>query len=500
MILEQARIDFHNLQKKIAAFNHVAELIYFDGETSAPPGTAANRAQALEVINEKLHLLKNSPESLALFSFLDENKEWLSVKERRSLNFILKENKRRQNIPPEEYGHYGANLSEAQALWHAAREANDFKILAPKLGEVVNQLRDFARYNAPEKDPYNYCIEQYEEWLDVETLDSLFNSIKGDIADLLKAIKEKPQVDDTCLKGDFSEESLQEMALFILELIGIDMDQVALTTAEHPFTISLGSHFDERIATRYTKDNIASSLYTILNQGGHALYETGQADNLAYTVLDGAASYSLTEGQGRFYENIIGRSRAFIEYIYPDLVELFPVPIGSYSPEDIYRAVNKVEAGCTRINSDELSFNLHVIVRYELEKAMLHGDLLVKDLADAWNQKYREYLGVEVPDDLSGVLQDIHWPFGSFGYFPIYVLGNVLGSQITQKMSEDINIYDYVGEGDFELINSWNRDKVWKYGGLFTTKEIMERYVGTSISGEAFIDYLKSKYTEIYKL
>ena len=500
MLLEQARIDFHKLQKRIAAFNHAAELIYFDGETSAPPGTAGNRVQALEVLNEKLLILKGGPESLELITFLDENREWLSVKERRSLDFLLREIKRKQNIPPEEYGRYGAILSEAQALWHSAREENDFKILAPKLEEVVNKLREFAKYNAPEKDPYNYCIEQYEEWLDVETLDEIFDSIKGEIAELLKAIKERPQVDDTCLKGDFSEETLQELALFILELVGIDLDQVGLTTAAHPFTISLGSHFDERIATRYSTDNLASSLYTILNQGGHALYETGQADNLAYTVLDGAASLSLTEGQGRFYENIIGRSRAFIEYIYPDLVELFPIPVGSYSPEEIYRAVNKVEAGPTRINSDELTFNLHVIVRYELEKAMLHGDLSVRDLPDAWNQKYREYLGVEVKDDLSGVLQDIHWPFGSFGYFPLYVLGNVFGAQITQKMNEEISIYDYVEEGDFERINSWNKNKIWKYGGLFTSKEIMEKYVGVSISGDALTNYLKNKYTEIYGL
>lgn len=500
MDLEQARLDFSNLQKRICAFNHVAELIYLDAETVAPPGTAGNRAQALEVINEELLRLKNSPESLELIYFLNENRDWLSVKERKAVDFQLKEIRRRKNIPPEEYGRYGALLSKAQVSWHAAREANDFGILAPELEQIVEKVREFAEYNMPDKDPYDYCLEQFEEGLYVETFDQIFDDIKNEIPPLLKAIKEKPQIDDRCLKGNFSEETLQDLAMFILDLIGIDMNQVSLTTSEHPFTLSLGSHFDERIATRYSKDNLGASLYTILNQAGHALYETGQADNLAYTVLDGAASLSLTESQGRFYENFIGRSRSFIEYIYPDLVDLFPFPIGDYSPEEVYRAVNKVQAGYTRINSDELTYNLHVLVRYELEKAMIRGDLQVKDLPDAWNQKYKEYLGLDVPDDLSGVLQDIHWVVGSFGYFPLYVLGNIFGGQITQKMNEEINIYDCVEEGNFKLINFWNKEKIWKYGGLFSSKDIMQKYVGAPIHSGAYIKYLKEKYTELYQL
>ena len=500
MELERARVDFANLQKRICAFNHAAELIYFDGETAAPPGTADNRAQALEIINEELLRLKSGPESLELLDYLSENKDWLSVKERRSLEFLLKEVRRKKNIPPEVYGRYGALLSEARSAWHIAREENDFTLLAPKLDQIVGMQREFAHYNVPDKDPYDYCLEQYEEAIDSEDFDALFNSIKEEIPPLLKEIREKPQIDDSCLKGNFSEESLQELCVYILDLIGINLNQVGLTKAEHPFTISLGSHYDERIATRYSSNNLGTVLYTILNQGGHALYETGQADNLAYTVLDGAASLGLTESQGRFYENVIGRSRSFIEYIYPEIVELFPIPLGDYSPMEIYRAVNRVEAGPIRINTDELTYNLHVLVRYELEKAMIRGELSVKDLKDAWNQKYKEYLGVDVPDDKRGVLQDIHWAFGSFGYFPLYVLGNAFSAQITEKMGEDFNIYDYVEEGDFKLINFWNQEKIWKYGGLFNSKEIMERYVGTPVSGDPYIKYLKNKYTEIYQL
>ncbi|MBO4235829.1 MAG: carboxypeptidase M32 [Firmicutes bacterium] len=500
MDLEQARVDFFNLQKKICAFNHAAELIYFDGETSAPPGTAANRARALDGINEIMSRLKNDPRTLELIEFLHQNSDWLSVKERRAVEFMIREGKRKNNIPPEEYGHYGALLSEARAAWHAARGANDFSILEPKLEQIVEKTREFAKYNMPDRDPYDYCIDQFEEAITVETFDQVFDAIKKEVPQLLQAISEKQKIDDTCLNGDFEDDDLQELALYVLDLIGIDLNKVGLSKAEHPFTISLGSHYDERIATRYDNHNVGATLYTILNQGGHALYEVGQADNLAYTVLDGAASLSLTESQGRFYENIIGRSRSFIEYIYPMLVELFPFPIGDYSPEELYRAVNKVEAGHIRINSDELTYNLHVMVRYELEKAMVRGDLLVKDLPDAWNKKYKEYLGIDVVDDLNGVLQDIHWPYGSFGYFPLYVLGNVFSAQITDKMNEEMNVYDCVEAGNFEEINSWNRDKIWRYGGLFNSKVIMERYVGTQISSDAYVNYLKKKYTDIYGL
>ena len=500
MDLEKARVNFANLQKRLCAFNHATALIYFDGETSAPPNTADNRAQSLQILNEEMFLLKNGPETMDLLYYLDENRDWLSVKERRAVDFLLKDIRRQQNIPTEEFVQYGVLLTEAQDAWHRAREENDYKILAPKLSEVFATARTFAKYNSPDGDPYNYCLDLYEEGIDVETFDILFDSIRAEITPLLREIKEKPQVDDSCLKGDFPEEYQESLAIYLMELIGLNLNKVGLATAEHPFTTFLGSHYDERIATRYARDNFASSFFTMMNQGGHVLYETGQADNLAYTVLDGSASIGLMECQGRFYENIIGRSRAFIHYIYPELVELFPVPVGSYSPEDLYKAVNKVEASLIRIDSDELTFNLHVMVRYELEKAMIYDDLPVKDLADAWNQKYKEYLGIDVPDDVSGVLQDIHWPFGAIGYFPIYALGNAFSAQIAQKMGEQINIYDYVAEGNFKLINFWNKDKIWKYGGLFKSKEIMEKYVGAPISNDAYIKYLKDKYTEVYNL
>ena len=500
MDLQQARLDFAELQKKLCAFNHATALIYLDGQTNAPPDTLANRTHSTEILNEEIFRLKTCPESIALLEFLEENKDELTYKERRTVEFMTADLNRQKNIPADDFVRYGTYLTEAQDAWHLAKEENNYDILAPKLEKVVESMRSFAKYNSPDMDPYEYCVSQYEDGIDIEILERLFNGIRAEITPLLNQISEKPKIDDSCLRGDFPVDAQEEMARYLMELLGVNMHRVGLTTAEHPFTSFLGSHFDERIATRYSENNIASSLYTILNQIGHVLHETGQADNLAFTALDGSASIGLTESQGRFYENIIGRSLPFINLIYPELEELFPDTIGTVSPEELFRAVNKVEPGLNRIDADELTFNLHIMVRYELEKAMLYGDLSVKDLRDAWNQKYKEYLGLDVTDDNSGVLQDIHWPFGAFGYFPIYALGNAFSAQMANKMREDLEIEQYVEEGNFALINFWNKDRIWKYGGLFKSKDIMEKYVGAPINNDDYIRYLKEKYTAIYQL
>lgn len=500
MKLEQARLDFDNLQRKISAFNHATALIYYDGETTAPSDTAANRTHSLQILNEEIFKLKTGEETEELLNYLNERRDDLTVRERRAVDFMLKDFNRKKPIPPKEYVNYENLLTLAQDAWHTATEEDDFSILAPHLKKVFDKQREFAKVCRPEMDPYKYWLELYEEGVDVETCDKLFADIRNELTPLLHQIMEKPQVDDSSIKGNFSVEKQEGLALYLLDLIGLNMKRVGLATSEHPFTTYLGSHYDERIATRYSKKDFTFSMYTVLHEGGHVLYDMGQADNLAYTVLDGTQSMSLLESQGRFYENIVGRSLPFIEYIYPELEELFPETISRHTPEEIYRAVNKVEPGLIRMDADELTLNLHIIVRYELEKAMIAGTLDVKDLPEAWAAKYKDYLGLDVPNYVNGVLQDIHWPFGATGDFPSYALGNVMGSQMTEKMNEEINLEECIKEGNYALINLWNKEKVWKHGGLYNAREIMEKQVGVKLSSEPYIRYLRKKYSEIYNL
>ena len=279
----------------------------------------------------------------------------------------------------------------------------------------------------------------------------------------------------------------------------MDMEHVGLSTTEHPFTTSLGSHLDERITTHYHRDNFASSLYSVVHEGGHALYDTGSDDDLAYTVLDGGVSMGIHESQSRFYENIIGRSREYINFIYPKLRELFPDALEGFTAEDVYKAVNKVEPSLVRIEADEATYCLHVMIRYELEKAVMHGELEVKDLPKAWNQKYKEYLGVDVPNDTKGVLQDSHWSFGAIGYFPSYALGNAYGAQFMEEMRKSVDVEGSLAKGDFGPINEWNRQNLWKHGCLYEPEHLLKEIVG-EFSTDAYIRYLESKFSDIYGL
>ena len=500
MNLEQARIQFMELQKKISAFNHATAILSWDGETKAPPRTADNTARSIEILNQELFLLRAGEETEGLLLFLNEFKDELTVRERRTLDYMLRETERKSRIPAEEYARHEKLLAEAQDAWQRAVEENDFGILCDKQAAVFDSLKTFAKFCSPEIDPYEYCMGEHEEGLTIETCDEMFGAVKNHILPLFNRIKECPQMDDGPVKGEFSKEAQENLEVYIMELLGLDLTRVGLATSEQPFTMFLGSHFDERIATKYTRDNYSTALFTILNQTGHVLYDMGQDDNLAYTVLDGMVSKSIQEAQGRFYENIVGRSRAFIDYIYSDIRDMFPDPMEHYTAQDLYKAVNKVEPGFIRMDADEVTFNLHVLVRYELEKSIMHNELEVKDLPDAWREKYKEYLGIDVPDDVNGVLQDIHWIYGGVGYFPTYVLGNFYSAQIAKKMQEEVNIFGCIAEGDFDLINMWNKMRIWKHGGLFDAKHVMERNVKAPFDTQPYVDYLVSKYTDIYNL
>ncbi len=500
MELTQARNDLIELQQRIAAYAHGMGSIIYDGETTAPKGTAANRAQSLGILSEEMYKITTGEETVSLLEFLDENKEELSDKERRMVYLMLKDLRRMQKIPMEEYVEYQKLIVEAQAVWEKAKHENDFESFRPYLEKIFDANKRAAGYCEPEKDPYDYWLNEYEEGIDMKFCDEFFGNLREHIVPLLKKIAEKPQVDDSCLVGDFPDYKQEELALYLMKVMGLDLEHVGLSTTEHPFTTSLGSHFDERITTHYKRDNFASSLFSVVHEGGHALYDTGSADDLAYTVLDGGVSMGIHESQSRFYENLIGRSRGFVNYIYPKLVELFPDALSHYTAEDIYKAVNKVEPSLIRTEADEATYCLHVMVRYELEKAIMHGELEVKDLPEAWNRLYKEYLGVDVPNDTKGVLQDSHWSSGSIGYFPSYALGTAYGAQFMKKMRERVDVEECLLKGDFAPINDWNREHIWKHGSLYTPKEILDKVLEGPFSTDAYVEYLEGKFGEIYEL
>ena len=499
MTLEEARVRLDALQKKRSAYDHALALISYDGVTTAPKGTAANRAQSMGVLSEELYRLNTGPETAELLGFLEESAAALDPRERRMVFLLGKNIRKMRAIPVEEYVAYQRLLVEADDVWHTAKERSDWPLFAPLLERIFEAVKRFANYCAPEKDPYDYWLNEFEEGTDRARCDVFFDALRAGIVPLLERVRSKPQPDCAVLQGYFPAGAQADFARCLMEIIGLDPDHVGLATTEHPFTTSLGSHLDERITTNYHTDDFTCSMFSVIHEGGHALYDTGSAEELAWTVLDGGVSMGIHESQSRFYENILGRSRAFCEYIFLAAAAYFP-SLRDYGPEAFYRAVNRAAPGPVRLEADELTYGLHIMVRYALEKRVMAGELAVADLPGEWNRLYKEYLGVDVPNDRRGVLQDSHWSGGAIGYFPSYALGSAYGAQLLRKMRESVAVDDCLRRGDFAPINAWLRERIWRHGCLYPPAALFERAVGEPFDPAVFINYLTEKYTDLYEL
>ena len=500
MNIDEARQELMDLQRRLAAYEHAMGIIYYDGCTTAPADTAENRAVSMSVLSEDVYRISTSEETALLLELLDEHRDELPVAEQRMVHLMLKEIRDMQKIPMDEYIAYQELVVKADDVWHRAKDASDFEMFRPYLEKIFETVKKFALYIEPDKDPYDHCLNDYEEGLTMAACDEFFSKLRENIVPLIAETGSREQVDDSIRYGDFPEDKQEELAYYLMKMIGLDLGHVGLSTTEHPFTTSLGSHFDERITTHYYRDDFACSMYSVVHEGGHALYDTGSADELAYTVLDGGVSMSIHESQSRFYENIIGRSRGFCRLVFPELQRLFPEQMAGRDAEELYRAVNKVQPSLIRTESDEVTYCLHVMIRYELEKRVMAGELEVKDLPAEWNRMYKEYLGVDVPDDKHGVLQDSHWASGLIGYFPSYALGNAYGAQFLARMKESVDVDACIENGDFGPVNEWNRENIWKYGGIYKPVELFEKAAGGKFDPDYYIDYLKNKVADVYGL
>ncbi|MBE7009568.1 MAG: carboxypeptidase M32 [Ruminococcaceae bacterium] len=499
MTLNEAKEKLAALQQKTAAFGHAMGVIYYDGVTAAPKGVADNRAQTLGILSQEMYELSTGKDTVELLDFLDANKDGLDRNEKRQVQLLLKDIRQMQKIPKDEYIAFQKLMVESDDVWHKAKETNDWKLFEPILEKVFDFHKKIAAWCAPEKKPYDYWLDRYEEGLTMERCEAFFATLREHIVPLLKKVQEKPQLDNSVLFGNFPAAEQEKFSYDLMKLIGLDLDRVGLATTEHPFTTSLGSHLDERITTHYYENDFSNSMYSVVHEGGHALYDTGGARELAYTVLDCGVSMGIHESQSRFYENIIGRSRAFCEYVFPMAQKYFP-QLKDRTVDEFYRAVNRAEPGLIRIEADELTYALHIMVRYELEKRVFAGEIEVRDLPREWNRLYKEYLGVDVPDDKRGVLQDSHWAGGNIGYFPSYALGSAYGAQYLRKMKETVDVDACVRAGNFKPINDWLRERIWQYGSLMTPAEVFQNAVGEPFDPTVFTDYLEKKYGELYGL
>ena len=498
MDLNEALTKLAGLQKKLYAYAAADSALYLDGTTVAPKDTAEGRGVALGVLAGERHKLFSAPEVGELLDFLWERKDELGQLHRRQVEELRRSYAQLTRIPADEYMGYAMLANEASDVWHRAKENSDFELFRPVLEKLVAFNIKFAGYYDSTKAPYDALLNEYERGVDMEYLDGFFSTLRERIVPLLHAIGEKEQPDDSFLRRHYPAEAQRRFSDYLMEVLGLDRAHCAIGETEHPYTLNFNNK-DVRITTRYDEGNVNFSMYSVIHEGGHAKYELGICDEVQYTQLAGGVSMGVHESQSRFYENLIGRSKPFIQAIFPKMREFFPEQLSDVTAEQFYRAVNKVQPSLIRTEADELTYCLHIMVRYEIEKRIIAGTLEVKDIPQTWNRLYKEYLGVDVPDDRRGCLQDSHWSGGAFGYFPSYALGSAYGAQMLKNMERDIDVWGPVSRGDLSGVSEWLREKVHQYGGLLEPADVVKNACG-QFDPTVFADYLEKKYTGLYSL
>jgi carboxypeptidase Taq len=499
MELNEAKAKFKEALRVMDAYNHAMGVMYYDIETVAPKNAIGGFSETMATLSEITYKLSVNEENFELLDFLTAHEGELDEITRREVEEAQKSLKLLRNIPMEEYVEFQRVQSEASAVWHEAKVKSDYPMFEPHLHKLVEFTRKFAAYAAPEEDPYDYWLNEFEEGFTQDVLDNYFEKIKAGLVPLIHRISEKEQPDDSFMHKFYPAEKQRKLSDYLMEVMGIDRNDCSIGETEHPFTTGFNKH-DLRITTHYYENDLASSMYSVIHEGGHATYEMGNSDELIGSPLSGGASCGMHESQSRFYENIIGRSPAFIELVFPKIKEMFPEELEGVTAEQFYKAVNRAEPSLIRTEADELTYSMHVLIRYEIEKKLIHGELDTKDVPAEWNRLYKEYLGVDVPDDKRGCLQDSHWSGGSFGYFPSYSLGSAYGAQILASMKKELDVDALVRAGDIPAVTEWLREHIHKYGMIKKPKELLNICCGAEFDPKFYIDYLTEKFTKLYDL
>ena len=488
-----AKKQLRDLERQLYALNYAESAIYLDSVTVAPPDTAEGRGEALGELSAWEYALFVTDANRELFAFLQTCPE-AEAPVRREAQLLQKNLDWMTGIPADEYSAWSVLLNDAESVWHEAKKNNDFASFAPYLEKIVETSRRFAGYLDASKPAYNVLLDHYEDGLNMETLDGFFAALREGVVPLMAEVAGRPLPDDSFFHGCFPKEGQKALTWELLRAMGLSPEHLALSETEHPFQLTF-DRLNLRIATHFYEDDLASGIYSALHEGGHALYEAGISEAFDCTVLRDELPMSLHESQSRFYENIVGRSRAFMTYLLPKLRQYYPDIFSSVSEDQLYRAVNRAEPSLIRTEADELTYSLHVMVRYELEKRLLSGDLPVRDVPEAWNELYKAYLGIDVPDDTRGCLQDSHWSGGMLGYFPSYALGSAYGAQMLSVMRRTVDVDAAAASGDLSPITAWLREHIHVHGALYSPQEVLQRCVGEFDPGY-YIAYLREKFLE----
>lgn len=483
---------------KVESLIKMLNLAYWDMKITMPAKALEQRSVTMGIIAEEIFKLSTGSAVEEFIKYFEPASNELSEIDRAMIREMKKVYDEASKIPVNMHMEFTIAAALSEAAWEEARKKEDFKIFEPHLEKMVNFKKQFAEYYGYKENRYDALLNQYEEGMTVRKLDKLLDELKVGILELLDYVKNsKKDIDIKYISGRYEIEKQKRLSLFLLNIIKFDMEAGRLDETTHPFTIEIGNR-DIRITTHYYENNLLGNIFSILHEGGHGLYEQHIPDGLQGTGLEHGASVGMHESQSRFYENIIGKSREFLSVILPFIKMQFE-DLKDITVEKLYDSVNYVIPSLIRTGADEVTYNLHIIIRYEIEKQLINEEIEVKDLPRIWNKKYKEYLGVEPKNYSEGILQDIHWASGQFGYFPTYALGNIYGGQfLNQLLKNNKNAIKDLEIGDLTYINDWLKDNIHKYGAIYTPEELIKKVTEKEISTKYFLKYLECKYKSIY--
>jgi len=485
---------------EVEDISKAAAVLEWDQQVNMPPGGNEARGRQIATLSKITQEKFITDEIGRLIEDLKAEYAGSDSDDAVMIRVLSRDYDKARRVPPEFIEEQSVVTSKAFEGWMEARSKSDFSIFRPHLEKVVELVKKYVSFFPPADHPYDTLLDNFEPGMKTTDVKTIFDGLRLKQVDLIKAIASVKQVKDDFLYKKYKEEKMIDFGAKVVTQFGYDWNRGRQDKAPHPFETTF-SVDDVRITTRFEKDNPTATLFSTMHESGHGMYEQGVNPAYERTSLASGTSLAVHESQSRMWENLVGRSLPFWEYFYPKFKKEFSSQLDGVSLKAFYKAINKVEPSLIRVNADEATYNLHIMLRLELEIGMVEGKIAIKDLPEIWNAKMQEYLGVTPPNDAKGVLQDIHWSGGAIGYFSTYALGNLVSAQLWEKINMDIpDLDDQIRKGNFSELLGWLRKNIHQHGRKFEPQVLVEAVTGSKITPEPYVRYLTKKYSEIYKL
>lgn len=491
---------FKEMIGEVFDLNRAASVLSWDQQVNMPPGGAEARGQQLATLGKIAQEKFTSDEMGSLLEELKKEYTDPETDEGAMVRVAARDYEKAKRVPPEFVAEQAMVSTKAVEAWVEAKGKSDFSIFRPHLEKNLELIKKYVSFFPPADHPYDVLLDDYEPGLPTAEVREIFGNLRPKQVALIKAIGEAKQVKSDFLNKSFNEKKVWDFGENVIRKFGYDFRRGRQDKAPHPFETTF-SVDDVRITNRFEKNSPLATLFSAMHECGHALYELGGNPAYERTPLASGTSLAVHESQSRMWENLVGRSLPFWEHFYPELKKAFPSQLNGVNLKAFYKAINKVEPSLIRVNADEATYNLHIMLRLEIEIGMVEGSIAVKDLPEIWNARMHDYLGVTPPSDAQGVLQDIHWSYGSIGYFSTYALGNIISAQLWERINREIrNLEEQIRKGQFVELREWLRKNIHQYGHKYDPRDLVRKVTGNDIDSAAYVRYLTEKYGEIYGL